>query len=221
MKSDVSTSNDQATQLRSCVLNLQSWHGFNGDLFDQQGDRHVECVVGNVTFGPDRFGNPRGSLVLHGSSGLVFREVPINDRSFSVQFWAFNPQKWILAQGVGEDGHGLHIGVGSTGMRCDYWGNDLIAPLGSNTVWSHWVMTYDFDQHLKSTWRDGVCVAQMRSTPYSGVGAFTLGRHFSGIGFYSGSLDDLAIWDRTLTAAEVAFLYVKGMGLDYPGLALK
>lgn len=203
----------------SIMHNLVSWHGFDGNLHDSHGAAHAELVEGEVAFGTNRFQKPNAALVLAGSSGLIFKGVAINGRSFSIQFWALNPQKWLLAQGIGEDGFGLHIGVGPAGMRCDYWGNDLIAPLGKNADWTHWVMVHDVDTGLKSTWRDGVCVAQMESAPYRGTGDFTLGRHFSGVGYYSGRLDDIAIWIRAIEANEIAILYGNAKGPSYKDLA--
>lgn len=209
---------DRYSDARTLKRDMLAWYACDGNLADAHGGNHASVVVGTISFGADRFGTPGAALVLDGTAGLTMTGIDIHDRSFSIQFWTLNPQKWILAQGVGVDGHGLHIGAGTAGMRCDYWGNDLVAPLAAADVWTHWVMVHDVETQLKSTWRDGACVARTQSAPYSGTGAFTLGRHFSGGGFYTGSLGDIAFWSRALAKNEIAWLYGNGQGLTYAAL---
>jgi hypothetical protein len=106
-------------------------------------------------------------------------------------------------------------------MRCDYWGSSLSAPLGDRPGWTQWVIAHDAAANLKMIWRDGKCVAQATASPYLGNGLFIVGRHFSDGGYFSGSLDDLAFWNRALTPAEIADLYADGQGLvyrHYPGV---
>jgi hypothetical protein len=109
----------------------------------------------------------------------------------------------------------LHIGVSDIGLRCDYWGSNLIAPVGQAAGWTHWVIRHDARAATRSIWRDGICAAQMETGPYFGTGDVTLGRHFTGAGFFSGSLDDLAFWNRALTDTEIAGLFDQDRGLVY------
>lgn len=147
--------------------------------------------------------------------GATLPGIILAGTSFSIQFWTLNPQRWIIGQGEGTDAHGLHIGAGAKGMRFDYWGNDLVAPLDAPDHWSHWVLTHDLATGRKSTWRNGERLASEVSTPYLGTGDITLGRHFSGGGFYAGALDDVAFWRSALAAEDIAALHNGGKGLSY------
>lgn len=197
---------------------LLAWIAFDGTLADVHGGHDARSVTGEVEFGSDRAGKADKALSLSGTTGLTFSGVEIAGRSFTVQFWTLEPRQWILCQGIGEDFHGLHIGANDLGMRSDYWGSNQIAPDTSEGGWTHWVIRHDIKSGARTIWRNAVCVATMTSAPYLGSGDFTLGRHFKGAGFYSGSLDDLAIWDRALTDHDIATLFSGGDGLTYQNL---
>jgi hypothetical protein len=194
---------------------LLAWYGFDGNFNDANGALNAKVANGSPGFGEDRFGNKTGAFQTSGGDALSADGIMIGNGSFAIQFWAFNPTNWFLGQGVRSNYHGLHIGVDGTGMRCDYWGSSLSAPLGERPGWTHWVITHDAASNLKTIWRDGQCVARAAAPSYSGKGPFIIGRHFSGGGFFSGSLDDLAIWNRALTPSEIADLYAGGKGLVF------
>ena len=80
------------------------------------------------------------------------------------------------------------------------------------------MFVHDLETKRKSTWRDSACVAEMISVPCRGSGDLTSGRHFSRVGFYSGSLDGIAIWNRALSATEIHLLSGERKGPGYSGL---
>jgi len=194
---------------------LLAWYSFAGNFDDASGALHATPVNGTPGFGADRFGNDNGAFQSSGGNALSVSNLMIGTGSFSIQFWALNPTNWFLGQGIRSNHQGMHIGVDGSGMRCDYWGNSLSAPLGVHPGWSHWVIAHDGAASSKTIWRDGQCVARATTTPYSGKGIFFIGRHFSGGGYFTGSLDDLAFWNRALSAAEIADLYAGGKGLVF------
>lgn len=194
---------------------LLAWYGFDGNFNDANGALNARVANGSPGFGEERFGNKTGAFQTSGGDALSVDGIMIGGGSFTIQFWALNPKNWFLGQGVRSNHHGLHIGVDGSGMRCDYWGSSLSAPLGERPGWTHWVISHDAASNLKAIWCDGQCVARATVPPYSGKGQFIIGRHFSGGGYFSGSLDDLAIWSRALTPSEIADLYAGGKGLVF------
>lgn len=200
---------------------LVAWYAFDGDIADAPGNHPARVAAGTPVFGPDRFGRPRGALVFSGAEALAVSGIDLGQSSFTLQFWTFRPRHWFLGQGTRADHHGLHIGVEEQGLRCDYWGDDLLAPLAPGNGWNHWVITHDRATGVKSIWRDGVCVASKVTAPYVGRGDFIIGRHFLGGGYYTGGLDDLAIWTRALTREEIAALYDDGAGLIYRAVGVE
>ena len=200
---------------------LLAWYGFDGNFNDAHGSLNAQIANRSPGFGADRFGHPNGAFQSAGGNALSVSNLMIGDGSFTIQFWALNPTNWFLGQGVRSNYHGLHVGVDGSGMRFDYWGSCLTVPLSEHPGWTHWVMAHDAASHAKSIWRDGQCVARTNASSYLGQGLFIIGRHFSGGGYFSGSLDDLAFWDRALTASEITNLYADGQGLVcrfYPGV---
>ncbi|MEO8245309.1 MAG: LamG-like jellyroll fold domain-containing protein [bacterium] len=197
------------------LRNLLAWYAFDGTLTDSHADHDATTVVGAPGYGPDRAGGAAGALLLAGETGMEMSGIEIANTAFTVQMWTLNPSQWILCQGIQEDFFGLHIGANDIGVRCDYWGSQQIVPHLAQGGWTHWVIRQELPSGRRTIWRNGACSAPMTTAPYQGTGTFTLGRHFKGAGFYSGSLDDLAIWDRALPDAEIATLYAGGNGLTY------
>lgn len=195
---------------------LQAWYSLDGNLTDSHGNRHGKVLVGTPSWGADRAENADCAMVLNGDVGALLPSIPLHEGSFTIQFWLLDPQRWLIGQGEGKDGRGLHIGVDASGLRCDYWGDNLAAPLRETPGWSFWAITHDGETKTKSIWRDAQCVASKTTTPYLGQGDVTLGRHFSGGGFFIGGLDDVAFWNRALAPQEIADLFNEGAGLSYP-----
>jgi hypothetical protein len=192
---------------------LLAWFGWDGNLKDVITGRLAKVVVGIPQFGTDRAGRGDGALQLSGDTGMSFEGLSINESDFSIQLWTCNARNWLLCQGIARDLHGLHIGVNDTGLRCDYWGSNLVAPFGSASGWTHWVIRHDSRLGERSIWRNGDIAVSRETGPYLGVGDMTIGRHFTGGGFFTGSLDDLALWNRALTDAEISDLFDRGQGL--------
>lgn len=194
---------------------LEAWYPFDGTILDGRGDHHLEVLEGEPQFGVNRLGDRNAALAFSGTSAFVAKGIDIGNTSFSLQYWTLDPSRWFFSQGVGSNARGLHMGVDAKGMRCDYWGNDLVAPLSRLGGWTHWVVTHDIKTGTKSTWRNGACVASKHTTRYEGAGDFIVGRHFTGGGHYSGGLDDVGIWTRALTPVEIGTLFDEGRGVSY------
>jgi Concanavalin A-like lectin/glucanases superfamily len=195
--------------------NLLVWFGFDGNLTDSHQGISASVIEGTPRFGSDRNQQDNGAFSASGSEVLSVDGIELANTSFSIQFWTYNPANWFLGQGQRANGRGLHIGATPTGMRCDYWGNDLATPLDAENVWTHWVITHDSTQLEKSIWRNGERVATGKASVFEGSGPLIIGRHFIRGGYFTGRLDDIAIWQKNLSAEEITLLYSQGKGLKY------
>ena len=98
----------------------------------------------------------------------------------------------------------------------------------SNNTWNHLVMTWD---KANTTWKayingvfDSSLTAAMASTIIyaSGSDRTNIGTSNSsptsgiGAGIFNGKIDEMYLWNRTLTASEVTTLYNSGTGKFYP-----
>jgi hypothetical protein len=204
-----------AVSHQTLMNQLESWYRFDGEIADATGRHPPTVSEGSPVFGVDRYGKSAGALLLDGKTVLIAKGIELGSSSFAIQFWTLEPRAWFLTQGVGEDGKGLHVGVDDTGLRCDYWGNNLAASFDAGAGWVHWVISHDLATETKSIWCNGSVAASKVTTPFTGGGDFYIGKHFMGGGHFSGSLDDVAIWTRALSPAEIAALYDDGNGLVY------
>lgn len=87
------------------------------------------------------------------------------------------------------------------------------------TNWYHIVMTYDESATTLLGYLNGTQVATKTTTGTgnSTAGQFELGRlATNAINYVDGVMDEVGLWSRALTAAEVTSLYNGGSGLAYP-----
>ena len=118
----------------------------------------------------------------------------------------------FLGQGVTSSRSGLHIIMYNDRLRFGMYGNDTDAVgLYSNTstgVWYHYAFTYNHSTFLKEIYRNGV---QLTGTPvqtqtsYIGTGTVRIGGSYSSGGSVAdGKISSATLYNRVLTAAEVA-----------------
>jgi hypothetical protein len=84
-------------------------------------------------------------------------------------------------------------------------------------TWYHLVTVYDADQGLVEFYINGTSVASstgMDTSIADSAASFRLCARDNG-GQYDGMIDEVAIWNKVLTASEVADLYNGGEGLPY------
>lgn len=101
--------------------------------------------------------------------------------------------------------------IGGTYTRGD-------AALGTDT-WYHIVVVYDNASGKAVIYTNGSAGTENSVTPDAASGSFVLGANkaISPLGLLDGTLDDIHIYDKALSASEVSFLY-DGSGAD-PGTA--
>jgi hypothetical protein len=90
-------------------------------------------------------------------------------------------------------------------MRSDY---DLIIA----DTWSSFVVVHNADINVFTVYHDGVNVSTSGSgtSPGDSVQSFKIGGNTYTGDFHNGSIDEVAVWNRSLTSAEVEALYLDG-----------
>jgi len=143
--------------------------------------------------------------------------VPLTNSSFTLSAWAkrnTTDADWILGQGSSGDNTALHFGFrDSGGFYCGFssdFSNSLNASLGNHTDWRHYACTYDADTNTRTLYENGVEVASdTASDDYAGVGATTIGSLPFGDSYFSGDIDEVAMWTAALSADDILELYEK------------
>jgi len=106
------------------------------------------------------------------------------------------------------DNGGLGLSMGATGSK---WQTGASVNPG---VWQHVVAVYD--NGSMKFYLNGVQYTSSTSEgSHSSSGTFTIGANQNGgLNYYKGDIDDVALWNEALTAAEITALYNAGSGLN-------
>jgi hypothetical protein len=108
---------------------------------------------------------------------------------------------------IAVEANSLGLSMGHTDNR---WQTGASITAG---VWQHVVSIYD--NGAMRFYLNGVeYTTSNLEGSHSSTGTFTIGANQGGGNYYSGLIDDVAIWDEALTAAEITTIYNSGTQLD-------
>lgn len=186
---------------------------FSGHTSDESGFNRDLAVTGATEFVSDRFSGSASALSFNEDvAGLqaVGSGVDLSGSSLTVAFWyrkAAEPVgDWVFYVGSeGGSGKSVHVALDyPQDVRFSFYYNDLdytASPSQVTDRWYHLVGTYDADSGLRRLFINGVQVAS--DTPPEG---FT-GNDVFAFGKFGTVMDDVRIYNRALSAAEVGQLY--------------
>ncbi|MFM7016733.1 MAG: LamG-like jellyroll fold domain-containing protein [Bacteroidota bacterium] len=199
---------------------LLAWYNFNGNGANANNASLNTLANYGATFVPDRFGNLNAAAFVDGL-GTQWMQLGTPSFTFS-QTGAYTLAVWVKKSV--QNGSGVILMSGTTTA------NNFITNIQGNTgvqfgackqqsawTWSTCADTIGAWMHLVGTYsngkmklyRDGVL---MDSTTFTATGSLAVnqtlwvGRGPSG-NYYTGVFDDIGIWNRSLTQAEITALY--------------
>ncbi|MGB1109329.1 MAG: LamG-like jellyroll fold domain-containing protein, partial [Gammaproteobacteria bacterium] len=138
--------------------------------------------------------------------------INFNGTSFSFSFWSklseTGANEWIIGKGdAAVNNASLHVGYRSNGkFTFAFYFNDLDTPTAvADTDWHHWAGTYDATNNVRKLYMDGRVVATDNpATDFLDPGhTLYLGRNVAGLDVFDGLLDNVSLWNKVLTEAEV------------------
>jgi hypothetical protein len=209
---------------------LVGYWPFCGNANDESGNGN-DGVVNGATLTEDRFGNANAAYGFDGVDDYIqttYLGIPLND-SRTISFWARTNGSLNLiddnmnAVCYGGPGNGATYEVALNHV-CDGLSLDInngvntMAAITNNNTWSHYTVVFDNgldnsfsavtyyqnSQLLSSICQDGGGQDIVTAT----LNPVVFGSYWNHlIRFFSGSLDDIAIWNRALTPEEVQELY--------------
>ena len=163
-------------------------------------------------------GKNGGGLSLNGSSSLrdttLPSWIPVENTPYSVALWFKSTnvanRNGFIGWGQWGASHKVRalrtLGSAGGGFRLYWWGNDIDCSSGNcpltNNTWYHVAATYDGT--TRRMYLNGVL--KLQDTPAAGSATaadFNIGRTNSSE-YVSGTMDDVAVYDRALTASEIA-----------------
>lgn len=190
---------------------LEAWFKFNGNLKDATGKlgEAIATTNGADVYTDDRMGNPDKAIKFNGRYGLEIPNVPSQSK-MSVGAWIRfvydSIQTFHVVYGWG--------GQPTLGQVMNKYYGAISTPATTSVVsdpmdnnWHHLVATYD-ETNLKF-YIDGKYIGSSFNPSASWSGSFFpyYVAGFSTNDYWEGSLDDLVIYTRVLSATEVQKLY--------------
>jgi len=162
------------------------------------------------------------ALQFNGSDAYVrASHIPLDNRSFTITMW-INPvlsgSAVVFSTGLtGADNTDMHFRLGGPssgdapvrGIRMGFYNNDLDSPGGliADNKWSHITFWYDYEHKNRRIYVNGVVKAEAAANPYLGTtGDTIIGYWPTGGQWFKGMIDDVRIFSRPLTTAEVKSL---------------
>jgi uncharacterized protein (TIGR02145 family) len=205
---------------------LVGYWGFNGNANDQSGNGNNGTVNG-ATLTTDRNGNANSAYSFDGVGNYINianNVLPTTSTSLTISLWflssdndghlisdrsgAGNTSKYSISTGGTVIGSGCENGncAGSCGQYLT-----TIAPSG--TTWNNAVLVKDLSSNVCKIYLNGVLAGTRNNFCYTNFSSPTaIGRGNSyyapfADGYVNGKIDDVGIWNRALTEAEITQLY--------------
>ena len=226
-------SNRQSVAQTTFLSNgLVAYYPFNGNANDESiGARNGQLIGGGTTYSVDRFERPNRSVHFDGNGFVSVTPTPFNVKGdFSVLLWTKldslnNDINDLFSTGRDKGFSGLNIfsaQVGTLGIWSGFSGGFWTNNVGSETThlaysWHHIAFTKGAGS--MSFYLDGKLTSQapLIASP-NDSGSLWIGRHqYDAINYSTrGSIDDVRIYNRSLSAEEVAAVFRYESTLEQP-----
>lgn len=143
----------------------------------------------------------------------------LSNSNYSISFWIYSYGQvgTILMTGNGSENQKIYE---TGGNLVPYFDNNLTPtynmtiPL-TNATWTHIAITVGYGDKIR-TYKNGVSIQnQSIGSTFGNHNIFDLGRDINNIQYWKGKLDEIGLWNRSLTASEITELYNSGNGTAY------
>ncbi|KAF0200554.1 MAG: hypothetical protein FD170_3440 [Bacteroidetes bacterium] len=202
---------------------LVAWYPFNGNPNDETGNGNNGSVIGNVILTTDRFGNANSAYEFPGEA-FNYISVPHSSylelNTFTISTWIFTETDYAYGRIVqkNRDIFSGHYGLYTTGVGGTVsYGVDVVSGDSFEPAIGTWHMvTGTLSGNFSSFYIDGQLVDDTiapNTFVYTGTDPMAIGMHYyEGVPDYytypyRGKIDDVLIYNRVLSAEEVACLY--------------
>ena len=153
-----------------------------------------------------------GALEFNGSNSFVAAPyIPLDSRSFTITMWVnpvlYTNETVVFAQvQTGSLNLSMHYRLWGDGrVRMGFYSNDLdtVAGTVADNNWYHITFWYDFENQNRRVYINGEMQAEASATPYLGTSGDTVIGSWGSSQWFQGIIDDVRIYSRALTDAEI------------------
>lgn len=207
------------------------WLKLNANTIDSSGNGYDGSLAGSPTITDGQSGFANGAYAFNGNAEYVATSPSptLGTINITISSWAFNPiisNRGTFVKIGTTDSPCTGYGIGMGGTTYDNSGTKLImlyecirwipTTADISVGWHHIVMTID-GSGIPSAYLDGSLVGSYPGTvPIAPQGPVSIGganinlAGFSSGRAFTGSIDDVRIYDRVLSGAEVSALFLAG-----------
>ncbi len=207
------------------IQNLIVYYQFNGNTGDSSGNGHNGTPLNSPTFGTDRFNHTNSALQLNGTNQYVSLPNSISiENDISISFWMktdfSDSGSWPFGTFIIDRDLCVPTGDWSVGLGLGgklQWNTGTVLLTSTQNVnddsWMHIVVLRDATDGTKNIYING----QLNASISFNNEAFTNNSISIYVGasvcdtethrYYKGLIDDLRIYDRVLSEAEIQQLY--------------
>ena len=167
-------------------------------------------IVGGAEFVDGKVGQ---ALKFSQNAEVKAPHIPLNDKSFTVTLWAKpmltgGDQQCVFSQTQVNGGNtSLHYRIYNNGnVRMGFYGNDLDAAAAvKKDEWAHICFWLDADEKTRRIYINGEQKAEDKDKSlYKGTAGNTMVGSWGATGQkFNGLIDEVMVWDRALTEAEI------------------
>lgn len=211
---------------------LVAWWPFNGNANDESGNGNNGVVNGAIPF-EDRFGNTNSAYSFDGIDNdiLVLHNIDFNSYPLTINLWmksnGNNNDAVLITKYCCDNWLGWNISVSAANDDTATFNREYLLGeclgifqnscgaeqrqqlLAYDELWH--MYTFRVDESGASIFWDGVMVASQnwvgQAGPVSNNLDISIGSSYSNGSFYAGLLDDIGIWESSLSDVEIQELY--------------
>ncbi|MBX7093708.1 MAG: T9SS type A sorting domain-containing protein [Flavobacteriales bacterium] len=197
---------------------LAGWYPFNGNTNDESGNGY-DLVNNNALLTADRYNVANSAYYFNGTSAYLMGTGYAFGSDRTISFWYSSngpsASNQVLVDGTGD----LSVYLNNSGYlvleQFPVWGELLATEVPG--IWHHVAVSFSSSSTI-TVYFDGLYLTSYSHGYTASWNDLIFGRDFSAGSFLNGRLDDIAIWDRTLTNSEVMQLYQRSNCLiaEYP-----
>ncbi len=193
--------------------NLLLYFSFDGEdektVKDLSSHGNDGTVSGSIDYEDGKVGK---ALKLSATGEVRAPYIPINNKSFTVTMWVKptltgEDQQCVFTQKHNNTSNqSLHYRIYTSGqVRMGFYGNDLDAPGAVKAnEWSHICFWCDADSNTRRIYINAESKAQDQNKPlFMGTSGDTIIGSWDGNQRFNGSIDEVTLWDRALSEADI------------------
>ena len=203
------------------------WKLDDNSWSDSSGRSITLTNSGGVTNGQGKIGQAAN---FDGSSSLYTNSAALDqgDVNLSVSFWInsespTNAIYFLAGSDTNQTAQLFVVQIYAGQLYCNNGNNGGAGPSITNLYdgsWHHLVAVLNKETNTSTVYADGVSIFtnSLVTSNFSGNNLYlgSGGPNFAQYGNFTGLMDEVGVWNKALTQAEVSSLYAAGSGLSYP-----